>query len=46
MGRTWCPQHFICNMEQCGRSLQETGFVEEKGEELYFTIDLLIITIF
>jgi len=31
MGRTWCPAHFLCSMENCRKSLQETGFVEEKG---------------
>merc|ERR1719361_2031066 len=31
LGRTWCPGHFICAQESCGRSLQEVGFVEEQG---------------
>ena len=31
LGRTWCPGHFVCAQETCGRSLQEVGFVEEQG---------------
>ena len=31
LGRTWCPTCFICNMDSCRRSLQDVGFVEEKG---------------
>ncbi|XP_023320569.1 PDZ and LIM domain protein Zasp isoform X4 [Eurytemora carolleeae] len=31
MGKTWCPAHFLCGMENCRKSLQEVGFVEEKG---------------
>ena len=32
LGRTWCPPCFICNMDSCRKSLQEVGFVEEKGK--------------
>jgi len=32
MGKTWCPSHFLCSMEQCRQSLQDVGFVEEKGQ--------------
>lgn len=32
LGRTWCPPHFICNMDSCRKSLQDVGFVEEKGK--------------
>merc|ERR1719300_377542 len=31
LGRTWCPLHFVCNMDSCKISLQDVGFVEEKG---------------
>lgn len=31
MGKTWCPAHFCCSQATCQRSLQEVGFVEEKG---------------
>ena len=31
LGRTWCPSHFTCSQACCQKSLQETGFVEEKG---------------
>ena len=33
LGRTWCPSNFVCNMDSCRKSLQDVGFVEEKGEE-------------
>ncbi|KAF4519533.1 hypothetical protein B566_EDAN009436 [Ephemera danica] len=32
MGKTWCPEHFICVNSQCQRQLQDIGFVEEKGD--------------
>lgn len=32
LGRTWCPSNFVCNMECCKKSLQDVGFVEEKGK--------------
>ncbi|XP_059478487.1 PDZ and LIM domain protein Zasp isoform X2 [Neocloeon triangulifer] len=32
MGKTWCPDHFICVNAQCQRPLQDCGFVEEKGD--------------
>eukprot|EP00088_Acartia_fossae_P035126 TRINITY_DN3613_c0_g1_i6.p1 TRINITY_DN3613_c0_g1~~TRINITY_DN3613_c0_g1_i6.p1 ORF type:complete len:226 (-),score=34.86 TRINITY_DN3613_c0_g1_i6:498-1091(-) len=31
LGKTWCPGCFLCSMESCRKSLQETGFVEEQG---------------
>ena len=31
LGRTWCPPCFICHMGSCQKSLQDVGFVEEKG---------------
>ena len=31
LGRTWCPGHFMCSQATCGKSLQESGFVEEQG---------------
>ena len=33
LGRTWCPSNFVCNMDSCRKSLQDVGFVEEKGEK-------------
>ncbi|KAI3379992.1 hypothetical protein SNEBB_000233 [Seison nebaliae] len=30
--KNWCPEHFICSYEGCGRNLQECGFVEEEGK--------------
>jgi len=39
LGRSWCLSHFTCSQATCQKSLQETGFVEEKGhlycEECY-----------
>ena len=32
LGRTWCPPCFICHMGSCNKSLQDVGFVEEKGD--------------
>ena len=31
LGKTWCRDHFNCANNQCRRSLQEIGFVEEQG---------------
>lgn len=43
MGKTWCPDHFICANPRCGQKLIDIGFVEENGflycekdYELYF----------
>ncbi|KHJ95692.1 LIM domain protein, partial [Oesophagostomum dentatum] len=30
-GLAWCPEHFVCAFEGCGRRLLECGFVEENG---------------
>lgn len=32
LGQIWCPEHFVCVNSQCGRHLQDIGFVEEKGQ--------------
>jgi len=32
LGKTWCPNHFVCSMDSCRQSLQDVGFVEEKGQ--------------
>lgn len=32
LGKTWCPDHFTCGNNQCRRSLQDIGFVEEQGK--------------
>ena len=32
LGQIWCPEHFVCVNPQCHRSLQDIGFVEEKGQ--------------
>ncbi|XP_065341788.1 PDZ and LIM domain protein Zasp isoform X3 [Cloeon dipterum] len=32
LGKTWCPDHFMCVNSQCQRPLQDCGFVEEKGD--------------
>lgn len=34
IGKSWCPDHFLCSNSQCRRSLQDTGFVEEH-QQLY-----------
>lgn len=34
LGLTWCPNHFVCAMQQCRRELHDIGFVEEK-KQLY-----------
>lgn len=43
MGKSWCPDHFICANPRCGNKLVDMGFVEEGGflycekdYELYF----------
>ncbi|KAL3875725.1 hypothetical protein ACJMK2_033648 [Sinanodonta woodiana] len=43
MGKSWCPDHFVCQNPRCGIRLIEIGFVEEGGNlycekdyELYF----------
>lgn len=43
MGKSWCPDHFICANPRCGNKLVDIGFVEEGGflycekdYELYF----------
>ncbi|XP_071442450.1 PDZ and LIM domain protein Zasp isoform X6 [Hetaerina americana] len=32
LGKTWCPDHFVCVKEGCRRPLQDIGFVEEQGQ--------------
>ncbi|CAI4227279.1 unnamed protein product [Auanema sp. JU1783] len=32
-GLSWCPEHFICANNNCGRRLLECGFVEEGGHK-------------
>ena len=34
LGMTWCPQHFVCAMDNCRCSLTDVGFVEEQ-KQLY-----------
>lgn len=29
LGKIWCPEHFLCVNDKCGRSLLDIGFVEE-----------------
>ncbi|XP_071131214.1 PDZ and LIM domain protein 7-like isoform X24 [Mytilus edulis] len=43
LGKTWCPDHFVCANPRCGTKLLDIGFVEEGGflycekdYELYF----------
>ena len=43
MGKSWCPDHFICANPRCGVKLIDIGFIEEGGYlycekdyELYF----------
>ncbi|KAK6170640.1 hypothetical protein SNE40_018989 [Patella caerulea] len=31
MGKSWCPEHFVCANPRCGRKLIDIGFVEESG---------------
>lgn len=31
LGKTWCPNHFICQYNGCGRNLVHTGFYEKEG---------------
>jgi hypothetical protein len=33
VGRTWCPDHFICANTQCRRNLLDIGFVDEGGKK-------------
>ncbi|KAL0266465.1 UNVERIFIED_CONTAM: hypothetical protein PYX00_008988 [Menopon gallinae] len=35
LGKIWCPEHFVCNNQQCRRPLADIGFVEEEGHKLY-----------
>lgn len=32
LGKTWCPDHFVCATPSCRRPLQDLGFVEEHGQ--------------
>lgn len=32
LGKSWCPDHFICANSRCHRSLTDTGFVEDRGQ--------------
>lgn len=32
LGKTWCPDHFLCKNNQCRRPLADVGFVEEQGQ--------------
>lgn len=32
LGKTWCPEHFLCKNSHCRRQLQDIGFVEEQGQ--------------
>lgn len=43
MGKSWCPDHFVCANSRCGVKLIDIGFIEEGGflycekdYELYF----------
>jgi len=31
LGKTWCPDHFVCATQDCRRPLIDIGFVEEQG---------------
>lgn len=31
LGKTWCPEHFICQYNGCGRNLVHIGFHEKEG---------------
>lgn len=31
LGKSWCPDHFVCANPQCGVKLLDIGFVEEGG---------------
>ena len=31
LGKTWCPDHFVCANPRCGTKLLDIGFVEEGG---------------
>lgn len=32
IGKTWCPDHFLCANNKCRRPLAEIGFVEDQGQ--------------
>ncbi|XP_035216712.1 PDZ and LIM domain protein Zasp-like, partial [Stegodyphus dumicola] len=32
LGKSWCPDHFLCANNKCQRSLVEIGFVEDRGQ--------------
>lgn len=31
LGKTWCPDHFVCSTDTCRKPLIDMGFVEEQG---------------
>ncbi|KAK8376956.1 hypothetical protein O3P69_013576 [Scylla paramamosain] len=31
LGKTWCPDHFVCSTGSCRKALIDMGFVEEQG---------------
>ncbi|KAK3856116.1 hypothetical protein Pcinc_037538 [Petrolisthes cinctipes] len=31
LGKTWCPDHFVCSTTTCRHALIDMGFVEEQG---------------
>lgn len=31
LGKTWCPDHFVCSTGTCRKALIDMGFVEEQG---------------
>ncbi|XP_050721369.1 PDZ and LIM domain protein Zasp-like isoform X18 [Eriocheir sinensis] len=31
LGKTWCPDHFVCSTASCRKALIDMGFVEEQG---------------
>ena len=31
MGKSWCPDHFVCANPRCGVKLVDIGFIEEGG---------------
>ncbi|KRZ36546.1 PDZ and LIM domain protein Zasp, partial [Trichinella pseudospiralis] len=31
LGKSWCPDHFVCSHPECRRKLLDVGFVEEGG---------------
>ncbi|XP_054715777.1 PDZ and LIM domain protein Zasp-like isoform X2 [Uloborus diversus] len=32
LGKSWCPDHFLCANNRCQRSLADVGFVEDRGQ--------------